>query len=617
MNKILAENLKFLEKKFPGITRLIEEKKEELLKQEQINVEIERANDGVEILRVEKDGKKRYLAGKRDRQMPVQNQLAMLGRIEHSAPIIVVGLGNELYLQELQERLHDDNMLLVYEPSFTIFYTQLQRIDFSKLLKKRVSILMVGGINDEKDSFRVILSEILRGDRIPIMKYFVVPNYETICEKRIIAFLKVVTEITDHYLSNIATDKFFAEVKIENIFHNVTYMRTGYRAGQLQKAVPKDMPAIVVAAGPSLNKNIQELKKAKGKAFIIAVDTAIKPLLKEGIIPDMYATLDGKKPLELIEIEGSRNIPLLTNVDSSKNLLDYHKGKKFFYRQGYQYVDEIYDGNEKKFESMRVGGSVATLAFSLACHLGCKSVILVGQDLAYTNNRSHADGTFADKMKEEDTTNYIMVPGNYEEQVPTIQNLNGYRIWFENFIRSWRTPTRFINATEGGARIEGTEIMTLQEAIESECIKEEDIAANIEALEPEFSEKEQQKILEYFHNTPKEIQNYIKVIREGRRMYEKLQKMCSNRNLDKNAYVKLLHRIAKNTKKIEKSPYYQLSEEILVNANQILKSGQYFEYQSFEEEGKRIAEKGILFLELNQQCAEILQQVAERTVAIC
>ena len=617
MGEMMNKNLKFLEKKYPGIMKLIAKRKEELLKEEQIEISIERANDGENILRINRDGRKLYLAGKRDPLMPVQNQITMLGKIEHTAPIFIVGLGNILYIKELMNIIHDDNMVLIYEPSFTIFYTQLQRLDFQELFQKGIVVLLIGGINDEQESIKVLLGEMLQGDRIPIMKHFIVPNYESLFSEKVVTFMKVFTEMAENYQSNIETDKLFSEVKIDNIFHNVTYMRTGYRAGQLQEVIPKDVPAIVVAAGPSLNKNIQELKKAKGRAFIIAVDTAIKPLLKEGIVPDMYATLDGKKPIELIRVGGSKNIPLLTNIDSSKELLDYHEGKKFFYRQGYKYVDELYDMNGRKFEGLVVGGSVATLAFSLVCHLGCQCVILVGQDLAYTNNKSHADGTFSEKMKEEDTTNYIMVPGNYEDEVPTIGNLNQYRIWFEQFIKAWQLPLKVINATEGGAKIEGTEIMTLREAISRECKREVDISANIETLKPEFNKEEQQKILEYFHNTPKEIQNYIKLLREGKKMYDKLEKICLNRNVDKGAYLKLLQRIAKNTKKIERNPMNQLVEETLINANQIIKSGQYFEYQSFEEEGKRIAEKGKLFLELNEQCAEMLKEVAENTVAKC
>ena len=142
--------------------------------------------------------------------------------------------------------------------------------------------------------------------------------------------------------------------------------------------IPRDIPAIIVAAGPSLNKNIKELKKAKGRAFIIAVDTAIKPLLAEGIIPDMFAIVDGKKPIELVEKEEARNIPLLTSISAANSVLSYHTGKKFFYNEGYVYINSMFYRNGESFETVACGGSVATSAFALAFMIGIDTIILVG-----------------------------------------------------------------------------------------------------------------------------------------------------------------------------------------------------------------------------------------------
>lgn len=617
MKEQLSENLKLLDKKYPGFARLVDENKDKLLAEENLTVIEETAVSGERILKICRNGRKLYLGGKRAPRLPVKNQMNMLGKIEYTAPIFVVGLGNILYIEELLKISKTDTMILIYEPSFSIFYEQLKNIDFSNFFEKGIIALVVGGINDEKETLRALFSGMLRGDRVPIMKSFIIPNYEEICPEQVHGFMKELTEMAKNYAVNEGTRKLFSKVAADNIMHNAKYVRTGYKAGQLPEVLPRDIPAIVVAAGPSLNKNIKQLKKAKNKAFIIAVDTAIKPLLKEGIVPDMYATIDGRKPLELVTVEESREIPLIANIDSSKLLLDYHKGKKFFYFENWNYIDEIYEMNNQTFQSLPTGGSVATLAFSLVCHIGFKTVIMVGQDLAYTGNKSHADGTFNDVMKEEDTSKYKMVPGNYEEMVPTLANLNGYRVWFENFIEGWKEKfdLRVINATEGGAYIKGTELMTLEEAIESECGKEVDIAACFDKLEPVFNEEEQQKILKYFHDTPNEYQKIIIQAREGKNLYKKLHKMCRNGNVDKNGYLKLLNKIKKNTKKIEKNVNYQLIMTTLVNADQILRTAQYREYQSIEEEGEEIGKKGELFMELIEECAGILKGLAEETVA--
>ena len=70
-----------------------------------------------------------------------------------------------------------------------------------------------------------------------------------------------------------------------------------------------------------------------------------------------------------------------------------------------------------------------------------------------------------------------------------------------------------------------------------------------------------------------------------------------------------------SAKKIEKNVTYQLISITLSKANQIIQSAQYLGYQSFEEEGLKIADKGEKFMDLIEQCSEILEDLAEDTVS--
>lgn len=607
MMDLLNKNLKFLNEKYPGMADLIEEKKEELLDQEQLEVMTEINFEGEEILKVRRNGRQLYLAGRRSAQAAVDNQIGALGKIEQAAPVFMVGMGNIHYLETLLEQTGKENVVMLYEPSFSIFYAQIHRIDIEEIFKDRLIVLAVGGLNDTE--LKPIMSSMLRGDRVPFVKHFILPNYKEICLEQIRQFQQELTQEAKTYLTGANTERRFSTVFVDNVFHNANYVRTGYQARQLVGIFPKDMPAIIVSAGPSLNKNIEELKRAKNKAFIIAVDTAIKPLLAHGIVPDMFAIIDGLKPVELVQVEGSRNIPLLSATSAAHSVLDYHQGKKFFFCQNYRFIDRMYQINEKTFGAMQAGGSVATMAFSLVCHLNFKCVIFVGQDLALTGNKTHADGTFKEKMEEEDTSNYKMVPGNVEEMVPTRPDFNGYRIWFEDYIDMWKNrypDFRVINATEGGARIKGTEIMSLKDAIDQECKTEEDVSAKIRELEPMFNAEEQKKILDYLHDTPKEFHQIALNAQTGRKLYRKLEKMANGHNADRAAYEKLLKQIKKNTLKIERSCDYHLVEESLAVANQILGTAQHFEYRDFEEECRGIADRGIKYMDLVEECATLL-----------
>ncbi len=613
MSENLKEkNLKTLEKRFPGICKIIEEKREELLKKEAMQIAEETAFNGELILAAEKDGRRLYLAGRRDPKAHPVNQISVLGKIVPNAPIFILGMGNIHYLEELMAQTDESVIVMLYEPLFSVFDKQLERVDFERIFGKRTVALIIEGINE--GGMEGIVGTMLQGDKIPLMKYFVLPNYVELCREQVNHFLELLVKKTENYYMGIGTKIFFSPYQAENFYHNVQYIRTGYKAFQLFGAIPDDIPAFVVSAGPSLNKNIKELKRAKNKSFIIAVDTAVKPLLREGIVPDMFATLDGLKPLELVKTEQARSLPLLTMVTAANAILDYHTGKKFFYDEGYEYVRKMFEMNGKKLEGFPTGGSVATLAFSLTCHLGFRKIIFVGQDLAYTDNKSHADGTFQDAMPEEDTEEFIKVPGNYEKEVPTLKNLDSYRKWFGDYIEQWtrRHKTVFINATEGGARIEGTELMTLSEVIDRECIKEVDVSACIDRLKPVFQEEEQEKIRVYQQDTPKQVHQIVSLAREGKKLYQQLDKLCKKGNMDKQAYLKILKRVKRNRKKIEENPNYQLLSESMTKAEQIICSGQYLRRETMEEEGIELARQGKKYMELLEEYAVITEEYTKK-----
>ena len=89
-------------------------------------------------------------------------------------------------------------------------------------------------------------------------------------------------------------------------------------------------PAIVVSAGPSLHRNIEMLRQARGKAVIIAVSTVLRPLLRRGIKPDFAVVLDyhpiSKKYFE--DAPGDEDVRLVVDPKASYDAVDAHRGPK-------------------------------------------------------------------------------------------------------------------------------------------------------------------------------------------------------------------------------------------------------------------------------------------------
>jgi hypothetical protein len=86
----------------------------------------------------------------------------------------------------------------------------------------------------------------------------------------------------------------------------------------------------------------------------------------------------------------------------------------------------------------------------------------LGLDLAYTNNYVHALDTSRRELQ--GTDNLLQVEDIHGNQIFTTKVLNIYRKWIEDRINNI-TGIEFIDATEGGAKIEGMKIRKLSECI--------------------------------------------------------------------------------------------------------------------------------------------------------
>jgi hypothetical protein len=147
--------------------------------------------------------------------------------------------------------------------------------------------------------------------------------------------------------------------------------------------------------------------------------------------------------------------------------------------------------------SVAMGPSIANTGFDLACRMGADPIILVGQDLSFTEQRSHVEGThqegfenFRYRIPEEWLSGkqgtesddpwvqhwlahkLIWVDGVDGKKVPTDERMLTFLHWLENRIEKLNGERTVIDATEGGAKIRGTRIMTLQETLNEYCSRD-------------------------------------------------------------------------------------------------------------------------------------------------
>lgn len=220
------------------------------------------------------------------------------------------------------------------------------------------------------------------------------------------------------------------------------------------------VPAVIVAAGPSLEQNLAALRPFRDRVLIFAVARSVRLLERYGIRPHFLVHTEAKDYLPLIY--GCRNLSETVFLLSEQCHLEFYRFPHqltLTYQNPAnlfsQWVIGRYQGLRRAY--IPTAGSVATEAFSLATLFGCSPVVLIGQDLGSRQGRHYADsGVNRNFVAGE--ADQRRTKGYFGGDVATYAHYLHFRDWYGEAVdhyRERRPAQCFINATEGGAEIPG------------------------------------------------------------------------------------------------------------------------------------------------------------------
>ena len=403
---------------------------------------------------------------------PVEETYKMLDEIEKKYKrypgLFFYGLGNGVFYKALAKNKTHKSIAII-EPEIEIIYSVLNLIDLSEELEKEQIVLFFSEFTTHTQFHYLIVNAELE----PYSKTY-----------NLIIHSKFYDQFSDDYID---INKKFAEAfshiviahgnSIDDLLigtrqniENLPEMFKNYCYHDLIKKRHKLVDtAIIVSTGPSLDKQLETLKKFAPYVSIISVDASYPILARNGIKPDYVTSIERMIPTSTffekkhpdVDEDIYFVISSVTHTQSVKNILP----RRLVLTMKPQHEEKMF--GLKKYGYLGVGHSCANMAYQLAYVLGHKNIVFIGQDLAFgKDGASHAKGH---TIAQPDENLYTIAYGG-EGEVRTTYVWMLFKNQFENDIEQAKLEDiKSYNCTEGGARINGATEKPFLEVMNELC----------------------------------------------------------------------------------------------------------------------------------------------------
>lgn len=413
-----------------------------------------KTSDGYFVYRIKKDRQYHLLADSVSYRNSIRDLLNTLSDLKFDSLIFLFGIDTGDYLPELKKVLCPKNQVIIFEPNLTIYRS------FSNDPGDNIKLVYY-----KEDVVKKIFEESINLKNINNIYFFSFGNYSTVYKKEHDRLIEHLDWTIIKSASQVSLARRFKKVFIKNMIANMKIIdqSTPIHHYLFSNA---GVPAIVVSGGPSLDQNIEVMKKHKDRlkdCFIITGSRTVDALIKNGITPDLIVSVDPVDAnFDMMKEHLDLTVPLAFYEYSNRYLMKHYKGEKIF-------ISLLLSHTVKAMEHLKAvycGGSVSHACIDIAAMLGCSPILLIGQDLAYTDQKHHADSA---TFLYDSTINYApqTLAKNINGQwVGSTVTLDYFRKNLELYINQYKDHPfiRFINCSYG-AEINGAPHKELDEML--------------------------------------------------------------------------------------------------------------------------------------------------------
>ena len=280
-----------------------------------------------------------------------------------------------------------DDTIIIVEPQPLYFFAALNFTDFSALFKHKKLILLLNAdisvlpslVESAGGFFHTAVIE-NKAQTNHAKEYFSLLN-------------NLIERNRQKERINTATLEKFSTLWLKNSCRNLKAFSLLDGVNFYKDKCPQNLPCLLVSAGPSLSEILPFLKELKNRCLVVAVDTALRALLKAKVEPDFivltdpqyyaYCHIAGLKSPSSVLITESVAWPAVYRFNCRKIVLTsslFPLGKYFEKRLGTK-------------GELGAGGSVSTSAWDFCRLIGAKKIYCAGLDLGYPRLESHIRGS--------------------------------------------------------------------------------------------------------------------------------------------------------------------------------------------------------------------------------
>lgn len=403
----------------------------------------------------------------------------------HQACVVLLGFGLGYHAATVAAGMKGWGLLVIYEPDLDVLRAAMEHIDHSSWINRN-KIVFADAATDRAalisriEKYAAIVTQGTQLVSLPVSRQ--------LHRKSLDQFAGLIKQVLAFCRTTVATALVNSARTCRNLACNLDVYSAGATTDALHMAA-KDTTAVCVAAGPSLVKNVDLLKETvhRRNVVVIAAQTALKPLLDRGIRPDFVTALD-YSPICSRFYENLPPLPDVTLVAEPKahpTILENFPGPVRIIRN--QFNDDLLGSLARPILPLKSGATVAHLSLYLAQHLGCNPILLLGQDLGFSEGLYYAPGTaihqvWACELNQFNTLEMmewqriVRMSGHLRQ----VQDIHGQSIftdeqmmtYLKQFERDFATADeQLIDCTEGGIPKDHTTQMSLADALQRYAVR--------------------------------------------------------------------------------------------------------------------------------------------------